>query len=165
MTTNRMGLEQALSDEAAAAVATLNHLGYTWQGGKQWKPPVGLPPSYINDDRAELEAYRKAAGEPVAWESTTTCYVKYVTDKRYQGFSDQVKQWYKPYKCSNCAATQPQAVTVPDEMTPEMMRAVQLNSELGAYAASNLCGAYDLFAEFWKVACRAAMLKSVTNEP
>ncbi|HEJ0334118.1 TPA: DUF551 domain-containing protein [Klebsiella aerogenes] len=40
------------------------------------------------------------------------------------------------------------------------MRAVQLNSELGAYAASNLSGAYDLFAEFWKVACRAAMLQA-----
>ncbi|WP_053090464.1 hypothetical protein [Klebsiella pneumoniae] len=51
------------------------------------------------------------------------------------------------------------APVVPEEMTPEMMRAVQLNSELGAYAASNLSGAYDLFAEFWKVACRAAMLK------
>ena len=48
---------------------------------------------------------------------------------------------------------------VPDEMTPEMMRAVQLNSELGAYAASNLSGAYDLFSEFWKVACRATMLQ------
>lgn len=48
--------------------------------------------------------------------------------------------------------------SVPDEMTPEMMRAVQLNSELGAYAASNLSGAYDLFSEFWKAACRAAMI-------
>ncbi|RVR06615.1 hypothetical protein [Klebsiella pneumoniae] len=50
------------------------------------------------------------------------------------------------------------APVVPEEMTPEMMRSVQLNSELGAYAASNLSGAYDLFAEFWKEACRAAML-------
>ena len=48
---------------------------------------------------------------------------------------------------------------VTDEMTPEMMRAVQLNSELGAYAASNLSGAYDLFSEFWKVACCAAMIQ------
>ncbi len=55
------------------------------------------------------------------------------------------------------AGPQP-APVVPEEMTPEMMRSVQLNSELGAYAASNLSGAYDLFAEFWKVACRAAML-------
>ncbi|HFR4130619.1 DUF551 domain-containing protein [Raoultella ornithinolytica] len=52
------------------------------------------------------------------------------------------------------------APVVPEEMTPEMMRAVQLNSELGAYAASNLSGAYALFAEFWKVACRASMLQA-----
>lgn len=51
------------------------------------------------------------------------------------------------------------APVVPDEMTPEMMRAVQLNSELGAYAVSNLSGAYDLFSEFWKVASSAAMLQ------
>lgn len=57
------------------------------------------------------------------------------------------------------------AQVVPEEMTPEMMRAVQLNSELGAYAASNLSGAYDLFAEFWKVACRAAMLASAPQSP
>lgn len=56
------------------------------------------------------------------------------------------------------------APVVPEEMTPEMMRSVQLNSELGAYAAPNLSGAYDLFAEFWKEACRAAMLNQV-QEP
>ncbi|HIH5572458.1 Eaa protein [Klebsiella pneumoniae] len=56
------------------------------------------------------------------------------------------------------------APVVPEEMTPEMMRSVQLNSELGAYAASNLSGAYDLFAEFWKEACRAAMLAAAPQE-
>ena len=62
--------------------------------------------------------------------------------------------------------TTPQpAPVVPEEMTPEMMRSVQLNSELGAYAASNLSGAYDLFAEFWKVACRAAMLAAAPQSP
>ncbi|WP_320205251.1 DUF551 domain-containing protein [Raoultella ornithinolytica] len=45
-----------------------------------------------------------------------------------------------------------------------MMRAVQLNSELGAYAVSNLSGAYDLFAEFWEVACRAAMLAAAPHD-
>lgn len=49
---------------------------------------------------------------------------------------------------------------LPPEMSPEMMRAVQLNSELGAYATANLSGAYDLFAEFWQVAYRAAMLQA-----
>jgi hypothetical protein len=46
--------------------------------------------------------------------------------------------------------------TLIDEMTPEMMRKVQMHSELGAYAASNLVGAYDLFQEFWRVAMSAA---------
>ncbi len=45
---------------------------------------------------------------------------------------------------------------VPVDMAPEMMRAVQLNSELGGYAASNLSGAYSLFREFWDVAIAAA---------
>ncbi|MDM9304842.1 DUF551 domain-containing protein [Klebsiella quasipneumoniae] len=57
------------------------------------------------------------------------------------------------------------APVVPEEMTPEMMRSVQLNSELGAYAASNLSGAYDLFAELWKEACRAAMLAAAPQSP
>lgn len=47
-------------------------------------------------------------------------------------------------------------VAVPVDMTPEMMRAVQINSELGAYAAANLTGAYSLFREFWGVAVTAA---------
>lgn len=44
----------------------------------------------------------------------------------------------------------------PPEWTPEMSRAVQLYSELGAYAAANLSGAYDLFEEFWRVAIQAS---------
>lgn len=47
-------------------------------------------------------------------------------------------------------------VLVPVDMAPEMMRAVQINSELGAYAAANLTGAYSLFREFWDVAVTAA---------
>nr|WP_258233055.1 DUF551 domain-containing protein [Klebsiella pneumoniae] len=50
---------------------------------------------------------------------------------------------------------QPEPV-VPEEMTPEMMRAVQLNSELGSYAAANLTDAYSLYREFWSVAIAAA---------
>lgn len=47
-------------------------------------------------------------------------------------------------------------VMVPKDMTPEMMRAVQIKSELGGYAASELSGAYDMFAEFWDIAVSAA---------
>jgi len=45
---------------------------------------------------------------------------------------------------------------VPKEMTPAQMRAVQLKSELGGYAASNLSSAYSLFSDFWDVAIAAA---------
>ncbi|MDQ5603600.1 hypothetical protein RCE97_27525, partial [Klebsiella pneumoniae] len=72
--------------------------------------------------------------------------------------------WFDlPFRLRSAANAQP-APVVPEEMTPEMMRSVQLNSELGAYAASNLSGAYDLFAEFWKEACRAAMLAAAPQE-
>ena len=73
--------------------------------------------------------------------------------------------WFDlPFRLRSAANAQP-APVVPEEMTPEMMRSVQLNSELGAYAASNLSGAYDLFAEFWKEACRAAMLAAAPQSP
>lgn len=55
------------------------------------------------------------------------------------------------------------AELVPEEMTPDMMKAVQCNSELGAYAAANLAGAYDLFDEFWKVA-RGTMLRNIEEQ-
>ncbi|MBL5927805.1 hypothetical protein [Enterobacter asburiae] len=48
-------------------------------------------------------------------------------------------------------------VLVPAVMTPEQMRAVQIKSELGSYAATNLSGAYDLFREFWDVAVTAVL--------
>lgn len=52
-------------------------------------------------------------------------------------------------------------VLAPVDMTPEQIRAVQLNSELGAYAAANLTGAYSLFREFWDVAIAAAPQQEV----
>lgn len=45
---------------------------------------------------------------------------------------------------------------VPIDMTSSMMKGVQLNSELGAYATENLSGAYGLFSEFWSEALSAA---------
>ena len=48
----------------------------------------------------ELEKALKAkpvTKEPIAWESTTSFYTKYVTDSRYRKFSPAVQKWYKPY--------------------------------------------------------------------
>lgn len=45
------------------------------------------------------------AGEPIAWESTTLGYTKFLTQSGSERFSPAVRAWYKPYKCSNCATT------------------------------------------------------------
>ncbi|MBC0516683.1 hypothetical protein FSG37_015745 [Escherichia coli] len=59
-------------------------------------------------------------------------------------------------KAGNSPVTPDGWVMVPKELTPEMMRAVQIRSELGGYATSNLSGAYNMFSEFWDVAVSAA---------
>ena len=51
--------------------------------------------------KALLEAEaapQQEAQEPVAWESTTPGYIKYITQAR-----SAVRRWYKPYRCSGCA--------------------------------------------------------------
>lgn len=96
----------------------------------------------------ELLAYREAQGNVVAWRNKTTGWCGTVV---VQG-ANPADKGYEPLY------TAPQLPAAPDEMTHEMMRAVQMHSELGAYAANNLSGAYGLFREFWSVACRAAML-------
>lgn len=50
---------------------------------------------------AELSALQ---GKPIAWESTTPVYVKFISDERYQRLRPVYKKWYKPYRCSQCAA-------------------------------------------------------------
>ncbi len=67
------------------------------------------------------------------------------------------------YEAGNSPVTQDGLALVPKDMTPEMMRAVQIKSELGGYAASELSGAYDMFAEFWDVAVSAAPQQEVES--
>ena len=113
---------------------------------------------------ASLEA------EPVAWTATFT-----QIDNEYNTFTGmysdkaEVERWVRLHKACNFRAditplytAKPVPVTpdgwvmVPKELTPEMMRAVQIRSELGGYATSNLSGAYNMFFEFWNVAVSAA---------
>ncbi|EER1704684.1 TPA: hypothetical protein RL779_004229 [Escherichia coli] len=71
--------------------------------------------------------------------------------------AEPVSQTYKLNQLSGNSPETPDGwVMVPKELTPEMMRAVQIRSELGGYAASNLSGAYNMFSEFWNVAVSAA---------
>lgn len=72
---------------------------------------------------------------------------------------NNLKGWfYEALKVAmrNSPVTPDGWVMVPKELTPEMMRAVQIRSELGGYATSNLSGAYNMFSEFWNVAVSAA---------
>lgn len=54
--------------------------------------------------------------------------------------------------------------SVPTEITREMMRAIQTQSELGAYACSNLSGAYNLINELWRIALSAAPSHTTIKE-
>ncbi|HCJ9073525.1 TPA: ead/Ea22-like family protein [Escherichia coli] len=78
--------------------------------------------------------------------------------KRIAELEDEpVSQTYKLNQLSGNSPVTPDGwVMVPKELTPEMMRAVQIRSELGGYATSNLSGAYNMFSEFWNVAVSAA---------
>lgn len=71
--------------------------------------------------------------------------------------AEPVSQAYKLNALDGNSPVTPDGwVMVPKELTPEMMRAVQIRSELGGYATSNLSGAYNMFFEFWNVAVSAA---------
>jgi hypothetical protein len=52
-----------IEQKQIAAGRTLEKLGYTWQGGELWKPPLGANPSplltRIAQLQAEVEALRK----------------------------------------------------------------------------------------------------------
>ncbi|HAZ7444022.1 ead/Ea22-like family protein [Escherichia coli] len=80
------------------------------------------------------------------------------SEKRIAELEDEpVSQAYKLNALDGNSPVTPDGwVMVPKELTPEMMRAVQIRSELGGYATSNLSGAYNMFSEFWNVAVSAA---------
>ncbi|BEV15093.1 hypothetical protein HBDW_18810 [Herbaspirillum sp. DW155] len=61
-------------------------------------------------------AYSTPAAEPIAWESTTPAYAKYITDARYQQLHPGFKPWFKPYRCSQCSA--PAATAFPEGSVP-----------------------------------------------
>ena len=132
--------------------------------------PFGLDDYQGNILAALRIALASLEAEPVAWKVTFT-----QIDREYNTFTGmysdkaEVERWVRLHKACNFRAditplytAQPVPVTpdgwvmVPKELTPELMRAVQIRSELGGYATSNLSGAYNMFSEFWNVAVSAA---------
>jgi len=132
--------------------------------------PFGLDDYQGNILAALRIALASLEAEPVAWKVTFT-----QIDREYNTFTGmysdkaEVERWVRLHKACNFRAditplyTAQQVPVTPDgwvmvtkELTPEMMRAVQIRSELGGYATSNLSGAYNMFSEFWNVAVSAA---------
>ena len=64
--------------------------------------------------------------------------------------SEQPRWHISPLYAAPIPAQPSPAVAVP-EVTPNMLRAAQLKSELGAYACSNLSGGYELIRELFEV--------------
>ena len=119
-------------------------------------PPVPVVPAALpeNDDEdghdidylEPSEVY--ALGRTSGWNACRTAMLH---------SAEPVSQTYKLNELSGNSPVTPDGwVIVPKELTPEMMRAVQIRSELGGYATSNLSGAYNMFSEFWNVAVSAA---------
>lgn len=94
---------------------------------------VGLEVEAITAARAWLDgaAPQQEAQKPVAWESTTPGFIKYITQARYEKFSPNVRRWYKPYKCSSCTAPQPAPAPL-SEMPYEKRKAIQEGEQIGA---------------------------------
>ncbi|EHK1534787.1 hypothetical protein J9G42_000713 [Escherichia coli] len=119
-------------------------------------PPVPVVPAALpeNDDEdghdidylEPSEVY--ALGRTAGWNACRAAMLH---------SAEPVSQTYKLNKLQGNSPVTPDGwVMVPKKLTPEMMRAVQIRSELGGYATSNLSGAYNMFSEFWNVAVSAA---------
>lgn len=104
---------------------------------------------------AELEAARKQ--EPVGS----------VTVQRWRGIDSMINTDFDAvqnlpdgtYQCYASPVPAQQAA----EVTPEMLRAAQLQSELGAIACSEMAGAYGLITELYEVMYKASQ-KGGENE-
>lgn len=138
MTTNRMGLEQTLSDERMEDLAK----GQYFFACGAYEEAQSMA--------RELLAYRKAVpvADVVAWNKPGE---ERKCDIRWRRFDVSPGPLFE---------TPPlQAVTVPDAIEPDydVIKGILPTSNPDEYACC-------IAADMWN-ACRAAMLKSVTNEP
>ena len=137
----------------AQPAADSEPVAWTWHYREQWHVTNDSRRAEFvakDGDVAVLPLYRHAQPVPVVSADLLHSAASAIEDRTGAGV------WFDlPFKLRSAANAQSTPV-VPDEMTPEMMRAVQLNSELGSYAAANLTDAYSLYREFWSVAITAA---------
>lgn len=77
------------------------------------------------------------------------------TDRLIQVVTSMIAAPHAAHIEPSCAKGGAEWVKVPQQMTPEMLKAVQQNTEIGSYIAANWAGAYALFDEFYKAALAA----------
>ncbi|MBB1599529.1 DUF551 domain-containing protein [Variovorax sp. UMC13] len=108
---------QALLRQALTALESCG-AGAVEDGGQQW-----FDDKLVDAAHDAIESYlasrlREQEGHPapIAWEATTSAYIKFITQERYSRFAPAVQRWYKPYRCSSCATlvAGSQAVQVPE---------------------------------------------------
>ena len=60
---------------------------------------------HAENDRLGLykDAYAQPEQEPVAWRFTGIAGLnRYMTQKKYDAQTPEIKKWYEPFKCANC---------------------------------------------------------------
>lgn len=165
----RMGISDEFITRAMIEKLAINK-------ARQWpEPKDGEPRLHIKEQPAPLVTFyrdgieaaakwidqqREAYDSEHGWSDPDTGAFEFGNDAQ-RGYSSTLEELAEGIRAlhpnaGNSPAIPEGYVMVPKEMTTEMMRAVQLYSELGAYAAANLSGAYDLYREFWTVAMRVA---------
>jgi hypothetical protein len=123
--------------------------------------PLGHQPHMITDlaDEAIAIVKQMMQAEPVAClvETERSVLVWPIDD-----FND-ASTYCEPDDFPQYLYTHPEPQTVPAgfalvpvELTPEMLRAIQLKSAIGAEIAANWTGAYESFQELYSVAITAA---------
>lgn len=118
-------------------------------------PQVQVVPEEMYWQDAPVEGSSKAAAYATGWND---CREAMLQSGNFRENKDSSTNNFRkiPEASTSSPVTPYGWVMVPKELTPEMMRAVQIRSELGWYATSNLSGAYNMFSEFWNVAVSAA---------
>ncbi|HCO1260266.1 TPA: hypothetical protein N7L06_001471 [Escherichia coli] len=98
---NKQVLREAAQEEIM--LRSVSDTSDAWQDEASPEAVLALLDELERKDKriAELSSLQ---GKPIAWESTTPVYVKFITDERYQRLRPGYKKWYKPYRCSQCAA-------------------------------------------------------------
>lgn len=82
----------------------LAELGKWQQESSTWQSVAEKQLAIAIEAEKRIAELTAPDGNAIAWESTTPVYIKFITDERYQKLRPGYQKWYKPYRCSNCAA-------------------------------------------------------------